>query len=98
MTAPWTPMPVARRMEGQFRAGTQEKDPFSPRDETYRVPRTVVDLISARPIHLAIIDGINLTLAAPAAAAIGIASAPSPPDSFASYATRALLRKARRCA
>jgi uncharacterized protein (DUF362 family) len=36
-----------------------EKDPSTPRQETYRVPRTVVDLISARPIHLAIIDGIK---------------------------------------
>ena len=36
-----------------------EKDPTSPRQDTYRVPRTVVDLISARPIHLAIVEGIK---------------------------------------
>jgi uncharacterized protein (DUF362 family) len=36
-----------------------EKDPSTPRQETYRVPRTVVDLISARPIHLAIVEGIK---------------------------------------
>jgi len=36
-----------------------EKDPSTPRQDTYRVPRTVVDLISARPIHLAIVEGIK---------------------------------------
>ena len=36
-----------------------EKDPSSPRDGGYRVPRTVVDLISARPIDLAIVEGIR---------------------------------------
>jgi len=36
-----------------------EKDPDSPREDTWRVPRTVVDLCAARPIHLAIIDGIK---------------------------------------
>ncbi len=36
-----------------------EKDPSSPRDAGYRVPRTVVDLISARPIDLAIVEGIR---------------------------------------
>ena len=41
------------------KSAPQEKDPSSPREDTYRVPRTVVDLISARPIHLAIIDGIR---------------------------------------
>ncbi|HEV2446786.1 MAG TPA: DUF362 domain-containing protein, partial [Candidatus Sulfopaludibacter sp.] len=35
-----------------------EKDPQSPREGGYRVPRTVVDLVSARPIHLAIVEGI----------------------------------------
>jgi uncharacterized protein (DUF362 family) len=44
---------------GPSRSAPQEKDPSSPREDTYRVPRTVVDLISARPIHLAIIDGIR---------------------------------------
>ncbi len=36
-----------------------EKDPRSPRQDTWRVPRTVVDLVSARPIHLAIVEGIK---------------------------------------
>jgi uncharacterized protein (DUF362 family) len=44
---------------GPSKSAPQEKDPSSPRQDTYRVPRTVVDLISARPIHLAIIDGIK---------------------------------------
>ncbi len=36
-----------------------EKDPTTPRVDTWRVPRTVVDLVSARPIHLAIVEGIR---------------------------------------
>jgi len=36
-----------------------EKDPSSPRDGGYRVPRTVVDLVSARPIDLAVVEGIR---------------------------------------
>jgi hypothetical protein len=36
-----------------------EKDPTTPRIDTWRVPRTVVDLIAARPIHLAIVEGIK---------------------------------------
>jgi uncharacterized protein (DUF362 family) len=36
-----------------------EKDPHSPRQETWRVPRIVTDLVTARPVHLAIIDGIK---------------------------------------
>jgi uncharacterized protein (DUF362 family) len=36
-----------------------EIDPLSPRQAGYRVPRVTVDLISARPIHLAIVDGIQ---------------------------------------
>jgi uncharacterized protein (DUF362 family) len=36
-----------------------EKDPKSPREGGYRVPRCVADLVAARPIHLAIIDGIE---------------------------------------
>jgi uncharacterized protein (DUF362 family) len=41
------------------RSAPAEKDPSTPRQDTYRVPRTVVDLISARPIHLAIVEGIR---------------------------------------
>jgi uncharacterized protein (DUF362 family) len=36
-----------------------EKDPKSPRQGGYRVPRCVADLVAARPVHLAIIDGIE---------------------------------------
>ncbi|MCG6925341.1 MAG: DUF362 domain-containing protein [Acidobacteria bacterium] len=35
-----------------------ELDPTSPRHEGYRIPRVVVDVCGARPIDLAIIDGI----------------------------------------
>jgi uncharacterized protein (DUF362 family) len=41
------------------KSAPSEKDPKSPRQETYRVPRTVVDLIAARPIHLAIVEGVK---------------------------------------
>jgi uncharacterized protein (DUF362 family) len=36
-----------------------EIDPGSPRHEGYRIPRVVVDICSARPIDLGIIDGID---------------------------------------
>ena len=36
-----------------------ENDPSSPRNGGYRVPRVVADLVAARPIQLAIIDGIE---------------------------------------
>src|SRR5206468_9143133 len=36
-----------------------EKDPKTPRQDTWRVPRTVVDLCAARPIHLAIVEGVK---------------------------------------
>jgi uncharacterized protein (DUF362 family) len=36
-----------------------EKDRKAPRQDTWRVPRTVVDLVAARPIHLAIVEGIK---------------------------------------
>jgi uncharacterized protein (DUF362 family) len=41
------------------KSAPSEKDPHSPRDGGYRVPHTVVDLISARPIHLAVVEGIR---------------------------------------
>ncbi len=40
------------------RIAPAENDPKSPREGGYRVPRVVADLVAARPIHLAIIDGI----------------------------------------
>ncbi|MBK5291413.1 MAG: DUF362 domain-containing protein [Acidobacteriia bacterium] len=36
-----------------------ENDPSTPRQGGYRVPRIVADLVAARPIHLAVIDGIE---------------------------------------
>lgn len=36
-----------------------ERDPTSPRQDGYRVPRVVADLVSARPIDLAIVEGIK---------------------------------------
>jgi uncharacterized protein (DUF362 family) len=41
------------------RTSLPEKDPKSPRDGGYRVPRCVADLVAARPVHLAIVDGIE---------------------------------------
>ena len=36
-----------------------EIDPASPRDDGYRVPRIIADLCAARPVHLAILDGVK---------------------------------------
>jgi uncharacterized protein (DUF362 family) len=36
-----------------------EIDPSSPRDDGYRVPRIIADLTAARPVHLAILDGVK---------------------------------------
>jgi uncharacterized protein (DUF362 family) len=41
------------------KSSPSENDPKSPRDAGYRVPRVVADLAAARPIHLAIVDGIE---------------------------------------
>jgi uncharacterized protein (DUF362 family) len=41
------------------KSAPQEKNPSSPRQDGYRVPHTVVDLIAARPIHLAIVEGVK---------------------------------------
>ena len=45
-----------------------EKDPNSPREFGYRVPRITIDLVRARPVDLAIIDGIETQTAASGAA------------------------------
>jgi uncharacterized protein (DUF362 family) len=37
----------------------QEIDPDSPRAGDYRLPRIIADVVSARPVHLAVIDGIQ---------------------------------------
>ena len=36
-----------------------ENDPKSPREGGYRIPRCVADLAAARPIHLAVLEGIE---------------------------------------
>ena len=41
------------------RPAAPELDPASPRHEGYRIPRVVVDVCAARPIDLAIVDGID---------------------------------------
>ncbi len=60
------PIPYAGRQDIIHRgsrqppkSAPQEKDPSSPRDGGYRVPRCVADLAAARPIHLCILDGIE---------------------------------------
>jgi len=41
------------------KSSLQEIDPKSPRDEGYRIPRCIADLVAARPVHLSVIDGIE---------------------------------------
>jgi uncharacterized protein (DUF362 family) len=36
-----------------------EIDPKSPRQDTYRIPRCVADIVAARPVHLAVVDAIE---------------------------------------
>ncbi|MFB3825359.1 MAG: DUF362 domain-containing protein [Bryobacteraceae bacterium] len=50
-------MHLGRR--GPSRSAPQERDPASSREPGYRVPRVTVDLVAARPVDLAIIDGIE---------------------------------------
>ena len=66
--------PFGRR--GMFHTGRRqpsssvpaERDPGSPREAGYRVPRITVDIVKARPIDLAIIDGIETQTSAEGAA------------------------------
>jgi uncharacterized protein (DUF362 family) len=59
------PRPFGART--MFRTGRRQPSPpspkeiseDSPREPGYRLPRVTVDLVAARPIHLAIIDGIE---------------------------------------
>jgi uncharacterized protein (DUF362 family) len=41
------------------KSAPQELHPDSPRDQSYRMPRIVVDVNAALPVHLTIIDGIT---------------------------------------
>ncbi len=36
-----------------------ENDPASSREDGYRVPRIIADLVAARPVHLSILDGVT---------------------------------------
>lgn len=36
-----------------------EVDPTTPRDDHYRIPRIIVDIVKARPVHIAIVDGVQ---------------------------------------
>src|ERR1700733_10945268 len=44
---------------GPSKSAPQEIDPTSSRDSGYRMPRIVADLVAARPIDIAFIDGIE---------------------------------------
>ncbi len=44
---------------GPSRSAAQERDAASSREPGYRVPRITADLVAARPVDLAIIDGIE---------------------------------------
>jgi uncharacterized protein (DUF362 family) len=61
-----SPFPVGGRAEvihwgtrGPSASAPQEKDPNSPRNGGYRVPRVIADLVAARPIHFCVVDGIT---------------------------------------
>jgi uncharacterized protein (DUF362 family) len=41
------------------KSAPSENDPKSPRQDGYRVPRIVADLVAARPIHLAIVEAVK---------------------------------------
>jgi hypothetical protein len=41
------------------KSSPSEKDPRSPRQAGYRIPRAVADVVAARPVHLTILDGIE---------------------------------------
>lgn len=51
--------PIHSGHRGPSKSAPQELHPNGPKQDTYRVPRTVVDLVAARPIHLAIVEGIR---------------------------------------
>jgi uncharacterized protein (DUF362 family) len=41
------------------KSAVAEKDPNSPRQGGYRIPRCIADLVAARPIHLCLLEGIE---------------------------------------
>ncbi|MBS1876817.1 MAG: DUF362 domain-containing protein [Acidobacteria bacterium] len=54
-----------------------ERDPESSRDPGYRLPRVNVDILRARPVHLAIVDGVETQTELEAPAEEGSALAPA---------------------
>ena len=64
----------------RLRARRPKLDPLSNRYEGWRLPRILIDIIGARPIDLAIIDGIVSTSAAKVRGCW--APSPSSPDSW----------------
>ncbi len=52
-------MPIHSGNRQPSKSSLPEINPVSPRQGGYRVPRCVADLVAARPIHLAIIDGVE---------------------------------------
>ena len=52
-------LPIHMGSRQPSKSSPPEIDPKSPRQGGYRVPRCVADLVAARPVHLAIIDGIE---------------------------------------
>jgi uncharacterized protein (DUF362 family) len=61
-----SPIPYAGRQEIMHQGSRQppksamaEKDPSSPREGGYRIPRCIADLVAARPVHLGIVEGIE---------------------------------------
>jgi uncharacterized protein (DUF362 family) len=51
--------PMHYGSRGPSKSAPQENDPKSPREEGYRIPRIISDVVAARPVHIAIIDGIR---------------------------------------
>jgi uncharacterized protein (DUF362 family) len=51
--------PIHEGYRQPAKSALPENDPKTPRVGEYRVPRCVADLVAARPVHLAIIDGIE---------------------------------------
>jgi uncharacterized protein (DUF362 family) len=61
-----SPIPYAGRQEIVHNGARQppkyavaERNPASPREPGYRVPRCVADLVASRPVHLAVLEGIQ---------------------------------------
>ncbi len=57
---PYGGLSILRNGHRQPSSGSPtERDPESPRDPGHRLPRVIVDIVRARPVHLSILDGIE---------------------------------------